>query len=105
MRLTLLHARKNSSLTIELKTNYATILREFEVDNEDKKFVFSNEDRFAAVTRSTRGLNMKDQSAYLSGSIYYDIHERALNKENSNCSLRISMKVRVFDDDEEIASY
>ncbi|TBU05401.1 DDE-like endonuclease [Hamiltosporidium magnivora] len=65
-RVTLVPERINSLSTIELRTNYATSFRELEVDNDDKNFVFLDEEGFVVVTRTNRGRNMRGESSYLS---------------------------------------
>lgn len=105
-RVTLVPERRNSPSTIELRTSYAAIYRELEVDNDDKNFIFLDEVGFAVVTRPSRGRSMRGESAYLSvtaarsrnisvvaamnkyGMIYHKIHERAVNGEDFKVSLK-----------------
>ncbi|TBU19960.1 DDE-like endonuclease [Hamiltosporidium tvaerminnensis] len=106
-RVTLVTERRNTLSTIELRTNYATSFREFEVDNDDKNFVCLDKVGFAVVTRCCRGRNMRGESAYLSvtaarsrnisvvaainkyGMIYHKNHERVVNGEDFKLSIKV----------------
>jgi hypothetical protein len=98
--------RRNYPSTIELRTSYATVYREFEIENDDKNFVFIDEVGFAMVTRPSRGRSTKGVSAYLSvaaarsrnisviaamkknGMLYHKINERAVNGEDFKLSFK-----------------
>ncbi|TBT99822.1 hypothetical protein CWI36_1836p0010 [Hamiltosporidium magnivora] len=99
-------------LTIEneLRTNYATSFREFEVHNDDKNFVFLDEVGVAVVIRPSRDPNMRDESTH-----FFDF-KLSINEINEICQeQRISTPIfvidnarihhyRGLDDDEEIAA-
>ncbi|TBU20097.1 hypothetical protein CWI38_0133p0020 [Hamiltosporidium tvaerminnensis] len=105
--------RRNKLSTIDLRTNYATCFRELEVDNDDKNFVFLDESAYLSVTEA-RSRNISVVAVMNKyGMIYHKIHERAVNDEDLELSIKEineSYNARIhhyrgLNDDEEIASY
>ncbi|TBT96612.1 hypothetical protein CWI36_3514p0010 [Hamiltosporidium magnivora] len=76
--------RRNTLLTIDLRTNYATSFRELEVDNDDKNFVFLDEVGFVVVTRIISIIAAMNKY----GMIYHKIYERAVNDEDLKLSIK-----------------
>ncbi|KAF7684824.1 hypothetical protein CDIK_4427, partial [Cucumispora dikerogammari] len=96
-RVTNVSERRNISVTIELRTRYASAYRLLKTENDNKNFVSLNEVGFAVVTRPCEGRSAQRKSAYLSvsaarsrnisvvtdmnkyGMVYHKIQERAVN--------------------------